>query len=111
MRGSPVVKNRCDYIDSEGNVCNKELCSNHSKRCRKHYDNRAADREKVKAEDDDDGGIVIEDLKCPKCGKGVKYHEGFHHKMLALCRPTHLTCTGSECHWSYLAEREVEHDN
>ena len=112
MRGSPVVKNRCIHPG-----CGVELSNNHSLRCRKHYianpPRDCNEREVAKEMGEDDVVYtLIEGAKCPQCGRTLRYHEGFHHKLRDVSRPTFIDCGGGECFWSFFApRREVEHDN
>ena len=107
MKGSPVVKNRCIHPG-----CGVELSNNHSLRCRKHYIANPPKEEREVAKEmgeDEEVYTLIEGVKCPQCGRTLRYHEGFHHKLKELCRPTFIDCGGAECFWSFFAKREVEH--
>ena len=109
MRVSTVVKNRCSHPG-----CGVELSNNHSLRCRKHYlanpPKDCNEREVAKEMgDDEEVYTLIEGVKCPQCGRMLRYHEGFHHKLKELCRPTFIDCGGAECFWAFFAKREVEH--
>ena len=107
MRGSPVVKNRCIHPG-----CGVELSNNHSLRCRKHYiANPPRDEREVAKEmgEDEEVYTLMEGVKCPQCGRTLRYHEGFHHKLKELCRPTFIDCGGAECFWAFFAKREVEY--
>ena len=108
MRGSPVVKNRCIHPG-----CGVELSNNHSLRCRKHYianPPRDCNERDVAIEmGEDEVFTLIDGVKCPQCGRTLRYHEGFHHKLKELCRPTFIDCGGAECFWAFFAKREVEH--
>ena len=107
MKGSPVVNNRCIHPG-----CGVELSSNHSLRCRKHYiANPSREEREVAKEMGEDEEVYtrIEGVKCPQCGRTLRYHEGFHHKLKELCRPTFIDCGGAECFWAFFAKREVEH--
>jgi len=102
MRGGPVVKNRCIHPG-----CGVELSNNYSEYCREHY----TQKQRESAYHDGRKRTDIPDLKCPECGRQVRWNEGFYHKSKALCSPSFLDCTGGECHWRYIAEREVEQDD
>ena len=109
MRGSPVVKNRCIHPG-----CGVELSNNYSLRCRKHYiANPPRDERDVAKEmgEDEEVYTLIGGVKCPQCGRTLRYHEGLHHKLRDVCRPTWIGCGGAECFWSFHApRREVEHE-
>ena len=90
-----LIKNQCL-------VCGKELSSNHSVYCRKHYN---PGNSKVRDEDIDSRPKIPVDSKCPSCGCPVYWINGVTSRLPELARSGFFECRNGKCMWCEIMPR------